>query len=119
MKGTERKAPPAPNSAEPVYECVARHEKDLTQCSFSKVAGIKSSSAAEQRAAAKGVPGVSIIDMADVVCPDSARCAPVVGNVLVFRQGSHLTKTYIDSMEPQLAARLDTVTKGAFGASSH
>ncbi|MBC7630247.1 acyltransferase family protein [Aeromicrobium sp.] len=111
--------PAPPDSGESNYECVARHEKDLTRCTFSKAAGIEASAAVPERKAAKGMPGVSIIDMTDVVCPDATRCAPVIGNVLVFRQGSHLTKTFIDSMEPQLAVRLDKLTKGTFGASSH
>lgn len=109
---------PAP-VGELVYECVAKHPKDLTRCTFSKEKGIASSAASVQRKAGDGVPGASVIDMTDVVCPDKTLCAPVIGNVLVYRQGSHITQSYIDSMEPQLAARLDKITDGEFGSSVH
>ena len=32
----------------------------------------------------------------------------VVGNVLVYRQGSHLTATYVKSLAPKLAGALTT-----------
>jgi hypothetical protein len=37
------------------------------------------------------VPGVHLIDLTDTICPQ-AQCPPVVGDVLVYRRGSHLTK---------------------------
>jgi peptidoglycan/LPS O-acetylase OafA/YrhL len=98
-----------------VYECVAEHPHNLSSCAFSKSEGIAGSAATTQRLAAASVPGVKILDMTNVVCPDRDRCAPVIGNVLVYRQGSHITRTYIDSMEPQLAAKLYAVTGGKFG----
>jgi peptidoglycan/LPS O-acetylase OafA/YrhL len=106
--------PGPPN--QPVYECVAQHPKDLSQCAFSRTVGYQNSGAPAQRAAAAKVPGVKVIDMSDTICPDGDRCAAVIGNVLVYRQGSHLTRTYIDSAETQLAAKLYEVTGGSFGA---
>jgi peptidoglycan/LPS O-acetylase OafA/YrhL len=100
----------------PVYECVAEHSKDLPRCSFDKARGIRGSGAPAQRAAAAAVPGVSIIDMTDTICPDGDRCSAVIGNVLVYRQGSHMTRTFIDSAEPQLAASLFVASHGKFGA---
>ncbi len=100
---------------QPVYECVAKHPRNLTRCSFDKAQAIAESGAPTQRKAAAEVPGVSIIDMTDVICPDRERCATVIGNVLVYRQGTHITRTYIDSAEPQLSARLFDATEGRFG----
>lgn len=105
-------APPVPA----VYECVARHPDALDRCSFDESAGIQRSGAPSALAAAARVEDVTTLDMRDAICPDQDRCAPVIGNVLVYRQGSHLTRTYIDSMEPQLASRLYRATSGAFGA---
>ncbi|MCW2750710.1 MAG: acyltransferase, partial [Aeromicrobium sp.] len=99
-----------------VYECVAEHPKDLSRCAFSKSAGIAGSAATTQRLAAAGVPGVKILDMTNVVCPDRDRCAPVIGNVLVYRQGSHITRTYAESAETALASKLYAVTGGRFGS---
>lgn len=106
---------PAPSTA-PVYECVAQHAKDLSACSFDLAQGIKGSGAGAARQAAKLVPGVSVIDMTDTICPDPGRCSAVIGDVLVYRQGSHLTRSYIDSAEPQLAAALFKATDGKIGS---
>jgi hypothetical protein len=101
---------------EGVYECVAKHEKDLSACAFDKSDAERRSGAAAQLKAAAEVPAVKVIDMSDVICPDADRCAPVIGNVLVYRQGTHLTRTFVDSAEPQLAAALAKVTSGRFGS---
>jgi peptidoglycan/LPS O-acetylase OafA/YrhL len=107
---------PAPSTV--VYECVAQHSNDLPACAFDKRQGIRGSAAGVQRAAAAQVPGVAILDMADTVCPDAGRCAPVIGNVLVYRQGTHLTRSFVDSAKDQLSAELWRATHGLFGARS-
>jgi hypothetical protein len=56
--------------------------------------------------------GVHVIDMTDAICP-TARCAPVIGNVLVYRQGSHLTATYVESLAPRLGEELASAGLGA------
>ena len=62
-------------------------------------------------------PAVKVVDMASTICPDGNNlCAAVIGNVLVYLQGSHLTRTYVDSAEPQLSAKLFKATGGAFGS---
>ncbi|MGA8988015.1 acyltransferase family protein [Aeromicrobium sp.] len=106
---------PAPDNA-PVYECVAQHPKSLNTCAFDQAAAIDRSAAPVQRAAAAKVPGVGVIDLTSSICPDDGRCAPVIGNVLVYRQGSHLTRTYINSMEQQVSRALFRVSDGQFGA---
>ena len=80
-----------------------------------EVEGVAASGDVDVAAAAE-VPAVKVIDMADVICPDADRCAPVIGNVLVYRQGTHLTRTFVDSAEPQLAAALAKATSDRFGA---
>jgi hypothetical protein len=45
---------------------------------------------------------VPMIDLFDVICP-TTKCPPVVGNVMVYRRGSHLSATYVRSLTPQLA----------------
>jgi hypothetical protein len=42
----------------------------------------------------------------------------VIGNVLVYRQGTHLTRTFVDSAKDQLSAELWRATHGLFGARS-
>jgi hypothetical protein len=50
------------------------------------------------------VSGVEAVDIRDWICPGDA-CPAVIGNVLVYRRGSHLTATYVRSLAP----RLDTL----------
>ena len=48
--------------------------------------------------------GVRAIDLTDAICgPD--RCAPVVGNVVVYRDNNHLTATYVRMLASVLAER--------------
>ncbi|KAA1374920.1 acyltransferase family protein [Aeromicrobium fastidiosum] len=105
---------PSPPNA-PVYECVAAAPDDLSSCSFELAGAVKASGAVAQRKAAAEVPGVGIMDMTSTICPDGDRCAAVIGNVLVYRQGTHLTKTFIDTAERQLSAALYDASDGAFG----
>ncbi len=90
-----------------MIDCVERNQKALSICSFSRdrYAG---SAAPMQHRAVQGQEGVEIVDLFDAICP-TERCAPVIGNVLVYRQGSHITATYIKTLAPRLAAALSTV----------
>jgi peptidoglycan/LPS O-acetylase OafA/YrhL len=106
---------PAP-SDQPVYECVAQNPKNLDRCAFDRDQGVAASGAPAARRAAGEVPGVSVADLTPTICPDGRRCAAVIGNVLVYRQTTHLTKSFVESAEAQLSAALFDATKGAFGA---
>nr|WP_255527985.1 SGNH hydrolase domain-containing protein [Pseudoxanthomonas sp. PXM02] len=85
-----------------VYECVAENAERLTVCAFPRNTG---SGTASLEAATKALPGSSFINMNDAICPDKL-CAPIIGNVLIYRQGSHVTRTYIESMAPRLEREL-------------
>jgi hypothetical protein len=50
---------------------------------------------------------LTLVDLTDAVCPDATRCPPVVGNALIYRSGSHLTKTYVDSLSERFGSLLD------------
>ena len=91
-----------PSPGMEVYECVAKNPTQLSVCAFDRN---RSGAARIQHDAVKGQSGVSIVDLADAICPTD-RCAPVIGHVLVYRQGSHITKTYIETLTPRLAAAL-------------
>jgi hypothetical protein len=51
---------------------------------------------------------VRMIDLFDAVCPTD-QCAAVIGNVLVYRQGAHITATYVKTLAPRLADALSGV----------
>ncbi|WP_062518249.1 acyltransferase family protein [Demequina gelatinilytica] len=52
------------------------------------------------RAAATSPRG-AVVDLSDVYCEDGM-CPPVVGNVMVFADQGHLTRTWVHSTVPQL-----------------
>ncbi len=91
------------NNASPgdeVYECVAQHPDQLSTCAFEAAYP----TGKVQRAAAESV-GAAVLDLADVICP-GGMCPAVIGDVLVYRQGSHLTQTYVSTLTGTLDARL-------------
>ena len=94
-----------PNPSEEVYECVAGNLDTLSQCSFPDPG---TGSALVQRAATDAVPGTKMLTMTDVICP-GGMCPAVMGNVLVYRQGSHLTKTFIESTREIFEPRLNEI----------
>lgn len=102
-------------STTPVYECVAQNPDDVRACSFDRAEGLKQSGAPSQLAAVERMPDVGVIDMNDVICAGGDRCPAVIGNVLVYRQGTHITTTFADSARLQLAAALAGVSEGRFG----
>jgi hypothetical protein len=50
--------------------------------------------------------GVTVIDPTPWFCTATA-CPVIVGNVLVFRDPSHMTATWSRLLAPQLAPRID------------
>lgn len=88
-----------------VYECVEEHPTELSQCTYSRDRRDTKGGYSTQVIAVKDQPHVRMIDLYDAICP-TERCAPVIGNVLVYRAGSHVTATYVRTMTPRLAAAL-------------
>jgi len=48
---------------------------------------------------------VKVIDMNSLIC-GPAECSPVVGNVMVYVDGDHLTSNYSETLAPFLLPRL-------------
>ena len=94
-----------PRPATTVYKCLLKYPDDPTKCAFERQRAVRRSCADVQKEAAKQVPGVHVIDPLDFICPKSD-CAPVIGGVLIYRQGSHLTNTYVRSLAPWLTEQL-------------
>ncbi len=85
-----------------VYECVSEHRQDVSPCTFDRSDG---SGTGALRAAAARVPTATFLTMNDWICP-LEECPPVIGDVLVYRQGSHITNTYAVTLLEPLRARL-------------
>ena len=54
------------------------------------------------------VPYVHFIDMSEYFC-DASLCPPVVGNVIVYRDDSHITAAYSRTLAPMLKAMLEAL----------
>ena len=101
------------NNAAPgdeVYECVAQHPDQLSTCAFEPKYG----TAAVQRAAAAAT-GVPVLDLSEMICP-GGMCPAVIGDVLVYRQGSHLTQTYVSTLVEPLHVQLVSALAGTDAA---
>lgn len=80
-----------------IYECVAQEPENLSACAFP----VSNPTESTQREAAEGLADTTLIDLNPYICPGDM-CPAVIGNVLVYRQGSHLTRTYVMTLEPLL-----------------
>jgi peptidoglycan/LPS O-acetylase OafA/YrhL len=54
-----------------------------------------------ERAAGSGIAGVTYLDYLDEIC-GPRRCSPVLGDILVYRDTNHLTRTYAMTLVPRL-----------------
>ena len=93
----------------PVYECVAEHLDSVNECTFPDEGGRGS---ATLKKAVDAVDGAQFMSLNDFVCPEGT-CRPVVGGVLTYRQGSHISDTYARTLSPMFGARLDAALAAA------
>ena len=103
---------PSPPGSLRVNECVAENPQRLTACTFER--SNEHGGAPAQRQAVAKTPGVHWIDLNDAICP-TAHCAPIIGNVLIYRQGSHITATYIKTLAPRLESALVPIVDRSSG----
>ena len=113
-----------------VPPCLQTNADEPSKCTFSKeraefISGSPLQSAAIAKVGGTRVNadgevtsgtdrGLVLVDMMDAICPPQfEKCPPVVGNVLIYRQKSHLTATYVGTLTKRLALVLDEA--GVFG----
>jgi hypothetical protein len=88
-----------------IDQCVDDHRDDLTQCTYPKSIRTGRGGYTTQALAVTGQPNVTLLDFYDIICP-MPRCWPVIGTVLIYRSGSHITASYVRTMTPRIAAAL-------------
>ncbi len=91
-----------PHPGTEVYTCVAENPDDFSVCDFGSREG---GGTPALRAGAEAVPGAEFVDLTDWLCLDET-CPAVIGQVLVYRQGSHVTASYAETMTSVLRAEL-------------
>ena len=92
-----------PRPDKDVPECVSQSLDRLQDCAFSREEALEGPRI--NVLAAEEVEGASLIDPTPVVCPEET-CPTVIGDVLVYRNGAHLTRTYVNSLTPWLGEQL-------------
>lgn len=88
------------NTHTTVPDCVARHQHDLAACSAPRDAWLRPDPLADAAMAADS-PRAQVADLTRMFC--TSVCPSVIGNVLVYRDESHLTATYSRTLAPYLA----------------
>lgn len=99
-------ANPHPPANQSIYQCLLRNQSDYLPCAFPRAEGIELSALPAQKKAAAEGAGVHLIDLTDYFCPRDL-CPPVIGNVLVLRQGAHITNSYAQSLAPIISEKLE------------
>lgn len=88
-------------------DCVRRHRLAAArECSTPRRLAVRASDS--QTAAVGRVAGARLIDLDDLYC-GSRSCSPVVGGVVVHRDGHHLTATFARTLAPFLLAEMRAV----------
>jgi hypothetical protein len=58
---------------------------------------------------ARDSPGIGVLDLTDQVCTATS-CPGVIGNVLVYKDRDHLTRTYVTTIQPVFNERFLALT---------
>ena len=98
-----------PHPDKDIPECVSRSLDRLEECAFPRDEALDHPPVDDR--AADRAEGASLVDPTPVLCP-GGRCPAVVGDVLVYRNGSHLTPTYVRTLTPWLDEQLPTPADG-------
>ena len=90
-----------------VPDCVAAHLDDVKACNL-PMSRAYSRPAVHQaiNQALRKLGGVTLVNPADWICADRA-CPAVVGNLLVFRDTSHLSVEFSEWLTPMITSLLD------------
>ncbi|WP_286308775.1 acyltransferase family protein [Agromyces mangrovi Wang et al. 2018] len=92
-----------------IIECVAAHGLDAAaECTRPRAEALPDGGLA---GAAAADPNAHLIDLVDYMCGPET-CSPVVGNVIVTRDGRHLTATFAHTLTPYLGPRLREIVEG-------
>jgi hypothetical protein len=92
-----------PHPSKDIPECVSRSLDHLQDCATPRSKALDHPPV-NARAAAKA-QGAHFIDPTPLLCLEQV-CPAVIGDALVYRNGAHLTPTYVRTLTPWLAEQL-------------
>ncbi len=93
-----------PYPASDIPDCLSAHLHDATACTTGRDQALAHRLTDVERDAAEQA-GAAYVAVDDLVC-GPVRCPVVVGNLLVYRDNSHLSTPYVRWVAPGLASRL-------------
>jgi peptidoglycan/LPS O-acetylase OafA/YrhL len=103
---------PSPGRIGSVPDCLASHPSDVQACSMRRQAPTTRLSGFIQRrieAAAVRKDGAILIDPTSWFCT-ATTCPPIINNIVVYIDDSHVTATYIKWLAPLMSAALKKAT---------
>jgi len=95
-----------------VPDCVAAKSSDVRLCARSRSTAVLQRARRALAAAAIASTGAVLVDPTSWFCGRDT-CPVIIGNVLVYRDASHITATYARAIEPVLAESLQPVLGGS------
>ena len=88
-----------------VPACLAAHANDVRQCAIPRAQDLGDGMGLIEKTAAAAT-GAGRIDLTAGICPGSGACPVVINNMIVYRDGHHLTATFSKTLAPLLDRRL-------------
>lgn len=92
-----------PHAREDVIECVSENYENPTLCDQPREDALKGRDTVP--AALEAAPRVKEVQFSDYFCDDTS-CPAVIGNVLVYRDPNHVTRTYMHQLTDRLRQAL-------------
>jgi len=93
-----------PFSSEDPPDCLSAHLTDASECATGRGEAVRADRISAEVTAARA-HGVTFVDTTDWFCTQQV-CPPIVGNVLVMRDETHITVPMARFLQPLLAAAL-------------
>ena len=94
-----------------VPSCVAQHLGSVTKCTFAVSKAYSFPARHRQLATDASRAGFGVIDPLSWICT-AKTCPAIVGNILVYRDDTHLTATFSRWLAPMIAPLLTASAKG-------
>jgi hypothetical protein len=92
-------------------DCVSANETSMLKCAVDRDKAF-ALAGSTVTTAAQGQKGVKLVDLGRFICPGT-RCAPVIGQVLVYRDADHLTATYARTLADRMLTAMGSFAKPA------
>jgi hypothetical protein len=93
-----------PNPSGDPPECLSAHRTDALACATPASAALDPARMAVERAAA-AANGATFVDPAPLLCPTDP-CPAIIGRLLVYRDGHHMTTAFATALAPYLGPLL-------------